>query len=316
MPKIQNVAVLGAGTMGHSLAQVFAQGGCNVWLNDLQDGILQKAKKMIASNLKTLVDLGMLEANQPAVILDRIQTTTKIETAGKQAQFVIEAIIEDVAAKKKMFSALDRVCPPEAILASNTSYLDIFRFVETKRPDKVLITHWFAPPHLVPLVEVVRGPHTSEESIDAVKAFLTRLGKKPIVITKFLPGFIANRLQGALRIESHFLLDNGYATPEDIDVASKASFGLRIPILGLMKREDFAGLDTVQRNLNNQMYNPPEARGSSKTLDRLIEKGKLGVKTGSGFYDYNGKTAEELMRERDIKLIKLREFLRELGELP
>jgi len=221
-----------------------------------------------------------------------------------------------VAAKKKMFSALDRVCPPEAILASNTSYLDIFKFVETKRPDKVLITHWFAPPHLVPLVEVVRGPHTSEESIDAVKAFLTRLGKKPIVITKFLPGFIANRLQGALRIESHFLLDNGYATPEDIDVASKASFGLRIPILGLMKREDFAGLDTVQRNLNNQMYNPPEARGSSKTLDRLIEKGKLGVKTGSGFYDYNGKTAEELMRERDIKLIKLREFLRELGELP
>jgi len=316
MTKVQNVAVLGAGTMGHSLAQVFAQGGCNVWLSDLQDGILQKAKKMIASNLKTLVDLDLLEANQPPVILDRIQTTTKIETAGKEAQFVIEAIIEDIAAKKEMFSALDRICPPEAILASNTSFLDIFKFVETKRPDKVLITHWFAPPHLVPLVEVVRGPLTSEESIDTVKAFLTRLGKKPIVIAKFLPGFIANRLQGALRVEAHFLLDNGYATPEDIDVASKASFGLRIPILGLMKREDYAGLDTVQRNLNNRMYNPPEARGSSKTLDRLIEKGKLGVKTGSGFYDYHGKTAEELMRERDIKLIKLREFLRELGELP
>ncbi len=316
MTKIQNVAVIGAGTMGHSLAQAFAQGGCNVWLNDVQEEILNKAKKLISSNLETLVELRMLDANQPAAILDRIQTTTKIETAAENAQFVIEAIIEDAAAKKKMFAALDRLCPPQAILASNTSYLDIFKFVETGRPEKVLITHWFAPPHLVPLVEVVRGPQTSAETASAVKAFLIQMGKKPILITKFLPGFISNRLQAALRIESHFLLDNGYATPEDIDEASKASFGLRIPILGLMKREDFAGLDTVQRNMNNRLYQPPEVRGSSKTLDRLIERGRLGVKTGSGFYDYQGRTAEELMRERDIKLIKLREFLRELGELP
>ena len=316
MTQIQNVAVIGAGTMGHSLAQAFAQGGCNVWLNDIQEEILNKAKKLISSNLKTLVELRMLDANQPAAILDRIQTTTKIERAAENAQFVIEAIIEDAAAKKKMFAALDRFCPPHAILASNTSYLDIFKFVETGRPEKVLITHWFAPPHLVPLVEVVLGPQTSAETVSAVKAFLIQLGKKPILITKFLPGFIANRLQAALRIESHFLLDNGYATPEDIDEASKASFGLRIPILGLMKREDFAGLDTVQRNMNNRLYQPPEVRGSSKTLNRLIERGRLGVKTGSGFYDYQGRTAEELMRERDIKLIKLREFLRDLGELP
>ncbi len=316
MTKIQNVAVIGAGTMGHSLAQAFAQGGCNVWLNDVQEEILNRAKKLISSNLKTLADLRMLDAKQPAAILDRIQTTTKIETAAEKAQFVIEAIIEDAGAKKKMFAALDRFCPPQAILASNTSYLDIFKFVETGRPEKVLITHWFAPPHLVPLVEVVRGPQTSAETASTVKAFLIEMGKKPILITKFLPGFISNRLQAALRIESHFLLDNGYATPEDIDEASKASFGLRIPILGLMKREDFAGLDTVQRNMNNRLYQPPEVRGSSETLDRLIEKGRLGVKTGSGFYDYQGRTAEELMRERDIKLIKLREFLRELGELP
>jgi 3-hydroxybutyryl-CoA dehydrogenase len=271
---------------------------------------------MISSNLKTLVELGLLDAMEPPAIISRFQTTTRVETAAEKAQFVIEAIIEEQAAKKKMFSELDRLCPSDAILASNTSYLDIFKFVETGRPDKVLITHWFAPPHLVPLVEVVKGPQTSDETVAAVKTFLTELGKSPIVITKFLPGFIANRLQAALRIESHFLLDNGYATPEDIDVASKASYGLRIPILGLMKREDFAGLDTVQRNLNNKQYQPPEVRGSSKTLDRLIEQGRLGVKTGKGFYDYRGRKPEELMRERDIKLIKLREFLRDLGELP
>jgi 3-hydroxybutyryl-CoA dehydrogenase len=314
--KIKNVAVIGAGTMGHSLAQAFAQGGCNVWLNDVREEILNKAKSLISSNLKTLAELGMLDGKEPAAVLGRIQTTTRIETAAEKAEFVIEAIIEDPAAKKKMFAALDRICPPQAILASNTSYLDIFKFVETGRPDKVLITHWFAPPHLVPLVEVVKGPRTSAETVSAVKDFLTRIGKKPVVITKFLPGFISNRLQAALRIEAHFLLDNGYATPEDIDEASKASFGLRIPILGLMKREDFAGLDTVQRNMNNRLYQPPEVVGSSKTLDRLIEQGRLGVKTGSGFYDYQGRTAEEVMRERDIKLIKLREFLRELGELP
>jgi 3-hydroxybutyryl-CoA dehydrogenase len=316
MTKIQNVTIIGAGTMGHSLAQVFAQGGCNVWLNDLKDEILNKAKRLISSNLKTLVDLGMLETNQPAAILDRIQTTTKIEKAGENAHLVVEAIVEDAAAKKKMFTTLDRVCPPQAILASNTSYLDIFKFVETKRPEKVLITHWFAPPHLVPLVEIVRGPNTSPETVEALKALLIHLGKKPIVLSKFLPGFIANRLQSALRIEAHFLLDHGYATAEDIDEATKASFGLRIPILGLLKREDFAGLDVVQKNLNNRLYQPPEAKGSSKTLDRLIAQGKLGVKTGSGFYDYQGRSTEDLMRERDIKLIKLREFLRGLGELP
>ncbi len=316
MNKIQKVAVIGAGTMGHSLALAFAQGGCDVWLNDVQDEILDKAKKLIASNLKTLVDLRMLDANQSAAILDRIQTTSKIETAAENAQFVIEAIIEDPAVKKKMFADLDRFCPPQAILASNTSYLDIFKFVETGRPEKVLITHWFAPPHLVPLVEVVRGPQTSAETLSAVKALLIQMGKKPIMITKFLPGFIANRLQSALRIEAHFLLDNGYATPEEIDEASKASFGLRIPILGLLKREDFAGLDTIQRNMNNRLYQPPEVRGSSNTLDQLIKQGRLGVKTGSGFYDYRGRTTAEVMRDRDMKLIRLREFLKELEDSP
>jgi 3-hydroxybutyryl-CoA dehydrogenase len=283
MSEIRNVAIVGAGTMGHSLAQAFSQGGCNVWVNDLREEILSRAKKMILSNLKTLVELKLLEEGQVSPILGRIQTTTQIEKAGQNAQFVLEAIIENVPAKKEMFATLDRVCPPQAILASNTSYLDIFKFVETRRPDKVLITHWFAPPHLVPLVEIVRGPNTSSETVETVKAIMIRLGKTPIVISKFLPGFIANRLQSALRLEAHSLLDQGYATPEDIDKATKASFGLRIPILGLMKREDYAGLDAIQKSLNNRSYQPPQMQGSSKTLDRLVAQGKFGIKTGSRF---------------------------------
>lgn len=315
MSEIRNVTIVGAGTMGHSLAQAFSQGGCNVWLHDLREEILSRAKKMILSNLKTLVELGLLEEDQVSPIFGRIQTTTQIEKAGENAQFVLEAIIENVPAKKEMFTSLERVCPSQAILASNTSYLDIFKFVETRRPDKVLITHWFAPPHLVPLVEIVRGPNTSSETVETVKALMIRLGKTPIVISKFLPGFIANRLQSALRLEAHSLLDHGYATPEDIDKAAKASFGLRIPILGLMKREDYAGLDAIQKSLNNRSYQPPEMQGSSKTLDRLVAQGKFGIKTGSGFYDYPGRSPEDLMRERDIKLIKLMEFLKRMGEL-
>ena len=315
MKEIRNVTIVGAGTMGHSLAQAFAQGGYNVWLNDLKEEILSKAMSLIASNLMTQVELGVLEKSQQASILQRIRTSTKIAEAGEKADFVVEAIIEDTGAKKEMFQTLDEICPPEAILASNTSYMNIFQFVKTKRPEKVLITHWFAPPHIVPLVEVVRGPETSPEVVEAVKALLVKLGKKPIVLSKFLPGFIANRLQSALGREVLFLLDNGYATPEDIDEATKASFGLRIPILGLVKRLDFTGLDLAQKIISNRLYEPPPPQGRSKSIDRRIAQGKLGVKSGSGFYDYGGRSPEEIMKERDIKLIKLREFLKKLGEL-
>jgi 3-hydroxybutyryl-CoA dehydrogenase len=315
MNKIHNVTIVGAGTMGHSLAQVFAQAGYTVWLNDIKEEILTKAKSLISSNLQTFVEMGLLDKSLPAAILNRIQTTTKIEDAGKNADLVIEAIIEDAPAKKEMFKTLDQVCPPHAILASNTSYMDIFKFVETKRPDKVLITHWFAPPHIVPLVEIVRGPATSQETVEVVKALIIAVGKTPIVISKFLPGFIANRLQRALGNEVFFLLDNGYASAEDIDTATKASFGLRMPILGLVKRMDFTGLDLTQKILSNATYKIPPQQPQSKTVDQLVAQGKLGVKTGSGYYEYSGRSTEEIMKERDIKLIKLREFLKELGEL-
>ncbi len=315
MGEIRNVTIVGAGTMGHSLAQVFAQGGFNVFLNDVQEEILGRAKKLIASNLRTLSELGMVNKGEEEPILGRIQTTTRIEQAAGNADLVIEAIIEDEAAKKEMFRRLDQVCPPAAILASNTSYMDIFQFVETKRPEKVLITHWFAPPHIVPLVEIVRGPQTSQETVNTIKALLLKLGKRPIIISKFLPGFIANRLQSALGNEVLHLLDNGYASAEDIDIATKASFALRMPILGLVKRMDFTGLDLSQKIIANATYKVPAQRTESKSIDALVKKGKLGVKTGSGFYQYGGRSTEEIMKERDIKLIRLREFLKEMGEL-
>jgi 3-hydroxybutyryl-CoA dehydrogenase len=313
--EIRNITIVGAGTMGHSLAQAFAQEGYSVLLTDIREEALDRARNLIAANLRTMVETGLLERSKQVPVLYRIQTTTKIEDAGRHADFVIEAISEDEAAKKELFRTLDRICPRGAILASNTSYLDIFKFVETRRPDKVLITHWFAPPHIVPLVEIVRGPETSQETVDRVKALLIDMGKKPLVISKFLPGFIANRLQSALNNEVLYLLDHGYATPEDIDAATKASFGLRIPILGLVKRMDYTGLDLTQKILSNAVYEPPPRRTRSTSVDQLVSRGKLGVKTGGGYYEYGDRSTEEIMKERDVKLIKLREFLKGIGEL-
>ena len=315
MTAIRNMTIVGAGTMGHSLAQVFAQAGYKVWLHDIKEEILARAKSLISSNLHTLVEMGLLEKNQIPAILERIHPTTRMEEAGENADFVIEAVIEDAAAKKEVFKSLDRVCPPGAILASNTSYMDIFQFVETKRPAQVLITHWFAPPHIVPLVEIVRGPETSQQSVDIAKTLVLNAGKKPILLSKFLPGFIANRLQSALGNEVLFLLDNGYASAEDIDMATKASFGLRMPVLGLVKRMDFTGLDLTQKILSNATYKIPAQQVRSKTVDELVARGKLGVKTGGGYYEYGGRSTEEIMKERDRKLIQLREFLKDLGEL-
>lgn len=315
MTPIKTVAVVGAGTMGHALAQVFAQGGHPVWLVDLDEAVLATARRMIASNLSTLVETGAFPKEQVPAALGRIRTTTRIEEAGREADFVIEAVIEDIDTKKELFQTLDRVCPAHAILASNTSYLNIFEFVETNRPEKVLITHWFAPPHVVPLVEIVRGPRTSRATADTVLELMRQLGKKPILIDKFLPGFIANRLQSALTQEVLFLMDNGYATAEDIDTAAKNSFALRTPIVGLVKRFDFAGLDLTQKILRNRQYAPPPPVDRSPSVDRLVSEGKLGAKTGCGFYDYGRRTTEEITKERDLKLIRLREFLKEIGEL-
>ena len=315
MKDIKNITIVGAGTMGHSLAQVFAQAGYQVWLTDVKEEILAKAKTLIAANMKTPIELGLLTEKEAAAAVDRVRTTVKIEEACREADFVIEAIVENADAKKTIFASLDTLCPPHTILASNTSYLDIYKYVETRRPDKVVITHWFAPPHIVPLVEIVCGAQTSPETVQTVKDLISKVGKKPIVISKFLPGFIANRLQSALNREVLFLLDNEFASGEDIDIAAKASFGFRMPIIGLVKRMDFTGLDLMQQVLHNQQTKAAPDIDHSPSVDRLVAQGKLGAKSGSGFYDYGGRSSAEIMKERDIKLYKLKELLQELGEL-
>lgn len=305
---IKRVLVVGAGTMGHSIAMVFAQGGFEVDLIDVKEEVLDRAMSLIRSNLYTLKEGGLIHSKAIPKVINRIRPSTSLEV-GERADFVVEAISENQKAKRELFRYLDRICPQRTIISSNTSYLNIFNFVRTSRPEKVLITHWYAPPHLIPLVDVVKGPRTSMDTLETVKTLLLKLGKEPVVMKKFIPGYIVNRLQRAMAREIFYLLDKGYASPEEIDRAVKNSLGIRIPVVGVVQRYDFAGLDLALTFEQNPSIHLVSKDRSPKTLMDLVRRGHLGVKTGKGFYDYSSTKMSDVLKERDMKMIKLLKFL-------
>lgn len=309
---VQRVLVVGAGTMGHSIALVFSKGGYEVDLVDLDETILHKSLKLIQANLHTLKEAKLVDASSIPRILSRIHPAVSLDVA-KKADLVVEAISENPKGKRRLFQTLDRLCPERTIFTSNTSYLNIFRLAKNIRPQKMLICHWYAPPHLIPLVDLVKGPETSATTIKTVKEILQKLGKAPVLMNKFIPGYIVNRLQRAMAREIFFLLDGGYATAEEIDRAVKSSLGIRIPVVGVVQRYDFTGLDlalTFERNPSIRLISNER---HPKTLSQLVKKGSLGVKSGRGFYDYSSRSIEEVLKERDRKLVRLIKFLKKLG---
>ena len=241
-------------------------------------------------------------------IINRIHPSTSLHV-GERADFVVEAISEDRRAKRDLFHVLDGICPRKTIISSNTSYLNIFRFAKTCRPDKVLIAHWYVPAHLIPLVDVVKGPRTSMETVETVKTLLLKLGKQPVIMKKFIPGYVVNRLQRAMAREIFYLLDKKYASPEEIDKAVKNSLGIRIPVVGVVQRYDFTGLDLALTFEQNPSIHLVSKDRSPKSLMDLVKKGLLGVKSGKGFYDYSSRKMGDVLKERDMKMINLLKFL-------
>lgn len=302
---VNRVAVFGAGTMGPGLAQVFAAAGYRVFLCDINEKSLQTAVSVIGANLNTFAELKLMEASRVTEVLDNIETTTSIEYAAREADLVIESITEKFAAKKELFARLDEICPERTIITSNTSYLNIFEVVPKRRLSNTAIAHWFAPAHIIPLVEVVRGDETKNETIDSLLKILKHVDKVPIVMEKFVPGFCINRILRILGREVFFLLDNGYISPEQLDLAVKASIIPRAMVLGLVQRYDFTGLDLSAMNLENKDFIEAPIDNQPKSLFEKVRKGELGVKTGKGFYDYQGRKLEEVLRARDIELIKV-----------
>ena len=302
---MKKVSVIGGGTMGPGIAQVFAQTGYGVHLCDLSEKALERAQSVIRANLQTFVENDMLGAADVEAVEGRIAFTTSLEEAASDSDIVMECITEDRESKRQLFRRLDEVCPKHTLFASNTSYLNIFELTVQSRLPNTVIAHWFAPPHILPLVEVVRGPESSESTIGLILDILKGVGKTPVVMEKYVPGFAINRIQRILGREVFFLLDNGYITADQLDLAVKASIAPRMMLLGLVQRYDFTGLDLSAKNLENPNYLEPPIDNRPRSLLNLVEKGYLGVKSGKGFCDYSAKPLEETLKQRDSYLIKI-----------
>jgi len=300
---VRKVAVIGAGTMGPGLAQVFASAGHEVALYSRTAATLERALAVTASNLETFVHHGRLRAADVPQILARISTTQSASEAGADASLVIESIAENLEAKRLMFEELDQACPDDAVFTSGTSYLNIFEVVPERRLPQTIIAHWFAPPHIIPLVEVVRGPETSQETVDLVVALLKEVGKVPTVMETFVPGFCVNRLLRIIGREVFFLLDNGYMTADQLDLAVKASIIPRAMVLGFVQRYDFTGLDLSLNNLQSSDFLEAALDDSPRSLVEHVQNGELGVKCGRGFFDYGDRDLEDVLRARDDALI-------------
>jgi len=308
------VAVLGAGTMGHALALVHALAGCAVRLQDVRPEALERARGLIGAALATLCEAGEVAAEAATRTPDRITPVGSLEAAVEGADLVIETVVEDREVKREVYAAIARAAPAEAILASNTSYLDVFPLMPETLGPRSAIAHWYTPPYILDLVDLVPGPSTEPSVLDRLEAFYRAIGKRPVRFTRPLAGYVANRLQAAMTAEIFRLLDEEGIAPEVIDESIRHGLGLRLLLQGQLRKADYTGLELVAKALANRAYTPPPPRERSATLDRLLAEGRTGVLAGRGCYDYGGRSAAELFRERDRKLLALKRAWRAIEE--
>lgn len=312
MRAIQTVLVLGAGTMGHGFAQLFAMHGLSVWLVDETEKLLERARGWLIDNLNLMVEIGEIEKGKVAPLLSRIQFTTDRKEGANKADFVLEAVFEDLDLKKRLFQELDAWTPPDVILASNTSSFDINELSAVVRhPERVIGTHGYNPPQITPCVEVIPTKRTSQQTIDETFAFLRRMGKVPTRCTS-APGFVGNRIQFAMAAEALAIVEEGLATPEEVDQIVKTSFGFRLSAYGPFEICDLAGLDVYDAifkylydRLKREQFKAPAI------LQKRIKEGAFGVKSGRGFYTYEEGAAAQMKRERDRRLYRRLRLFRE-----
>jgi 3-hydroxybutyryl-CoA dehydrogenase len=280
---IQRIGVIGAGTMGNGIAQVFAQAGFDVSLQDVSPAALERARATIEKSLSKFVEKGKLSAEARDEALGRLRTVPKVE-ALHDVDYVVEAILEDPAAKRGLFGLLDQLTRPEVILSSNTSSISITLIgAATKRPERVLGMHFMNPVPLMPLVELIRGQATSPESMAIASELCVKLGKTGVEASDY-PGFIANRILMPMINEAVFALMEGVGTAEAIDAVMK--LGMNHP-MGPLTLADFIGLDVCVAILDvlHEGLGDPKYR-ACPLLRRMVAAGRLGRKTGHGFYSY------------------------------
>jgi 3-hydroxybutyryl-CoA dehydrogenase len=293
-----HVAVIGAGLMGHGIAQVFAGRGNEVFLYDVDAEILNTTKNRIEANLKFLAANGMGTAEQIAPTLELVRLARSLADAVSEARLVIEAVVEKLPVKQDLFEEMERSCPPATILATNTSVISITEIAAKCRgKERVIGTHFWNPPFLIPLVEVVPGRETAPETVERTFALLAGAGKHPVRVKKDVPGFVANRMQHALWREAISIVENGIADAATVDECVKYSFGLRLPVLGPLENADLVGTDLTLAIHNYVLKHIESSPLPSPYLQKLVDRGDLGFKSGKGFSNWDQKKIETV-RER------------------
>ena len=302
---IKKIAVLGAGTMGPGIAQTYAMSGAQVTMWTRSEATREKAKTALQNSLKTFAEEGVIAKEDIDKIYGRISFALTVEECVEGAQYIQETIVENKDAKVDLYNKLAECVPAGVIIASNTSALNIFEIVPEKLLPQQVIAHWYAPPELIPLVEVVKSEHAPQEYADITKALLEKCGKTAVVMKKFVRGYIINRLQQCIQGECFNLIDNGYCDAQAIDDACKASFIPRAMVLGICKRIDFGGIDMTANNIKNKSYSFPSYDTMPKCMQEHLDKGELGLKTGKGFYDYTGQDIDAIKAHRDKQLFEV-----------
>jgi len=292
----KNIVIVGSGMMGHGIGQEFATAGHKVTFLGRTESKINKDIEKIERNLLEMVGWKLITEATCSEAMENIHLTTSLKEAAKDADLVIEAIIEDIEIKRELFTRLDEACPAHTILATNTSTIMPSLLEDaTKRPDRFVVAHYFNPPYLMPLVEIVRGKETSDETVDFLFNLYTSLGKTPIVCEKEAPGFIVNRLQMVLWREAFNIVQKGIATPQDVDLAVKKSFGRRLGIAGPF--EIFEHNDGYDLTAQCEEYMLDDMDTATKQsypiLLEMVEKGLLGAKTGQGFYKWTPEFTEK-----------------------
>ena len=302
---ISHIAVLGTGTMAPAIALLCSKLGYNVSIWGRSDTSLQRAFDRLKSHLQTYRENNLIQEEQAELILSRIAGVSTLEEAVRGADFVIEAVAEDLNLKKDIFSVVDRVCQETTIIATNTSGLSITEIASaTNRPEKVVGTHFWNPPHMIPLVEIVRGEKTSEETIGIAAELMTAIGKTPVIVQKDIPGFIGNRLQFALLREALFIVEQGVASIEDVDTTVKMSFGARLPITGPLESADLGGLDVYVAISKYLMPDLCQSTEVSALLVDAVKSGRLGVKSGAGLYEWTPAAISRIIKAREQELMR------------
>ena len=302
---IKNIAIIGAGLMGHGIAQEFACAGYRVYLHDITEEQLNNARVQIGKNLMLLAENAVIEEISISATLQRIHTTTDLTVAAKTADFVVEAVSENLPLKQQIFEELDSLCQPHTILASNTTALMPSQIgVNTKRTDRILNTHYFNPPYLIPLVELIRSPDTSDETVSMTFDILTAIGKTPAIIDKEALGFVGPRLQAALIREAFAIVEQGIASAETVDLVVRNSFGRRLSVAGPFEVFELAGWDLVLAAFEELYKDLNSSPDINPLLREMVESGKLGVKSGEGFYQWTDERQQALRNRMSQALIR------------